>query len=66
MPQYQIYCLTNGGMLVEARRIVAENDATAIAEALTSPLTNGCEVWEGDRLLARLEMIGHGRGYPCG
>jgi hypothetical protein len=52
--RYQLYCLTSRGELVEALQFSACDDLSAVQQVRHSPGTSGCEVWQEDRLVARL------------
>lgn len=65
--RYQLYCLTGGGELVEARQFNAQDDLSAVQRARQSLGTSACEVWQSDRLVARLDnrrMIRTGPAVP--
>ena len=55
MPDYRLYCLDGAGKITRAEVIDAENDddAVMIARAARKPVH--CELWQRDRLVARIE-----------
>jgi hypothetical protein len=56
MPSYRLYCLDGAGRISLAEWIEAEGDEEAVAAARA--MEHGarkCEVWNGDRLVAKLE-----------
>jgi hypothetical protein len=54
MSLYRIYCLNEGGRFSSAREIEADSDADAIARARELKHAFNCELWNGDRLVARV------------
>jgi hypothetical protein len=54
MEEYQVYVLSRAAELVEARRLIARSDSIALAKTATLRKQGRCEVWQGDRLVARL------------
>jgi hypothetical protein len=54
MEEYQIYVLSRAAELVEARRLLADSDSVALAKTATLRKLGRYEVWQGDRLVARL------------
>jgi len=56
MPSYRLYCLDGAGRISLADWIEAASDDEAVATART--MEHGarkCEVWQGDRLVAKLD-----------
>jgi hypothetical protein len=54
MEDYQVYVLSRAAELVEARRLIAGSDSIALAKTATLRSHGRYEVWQGDRLVARL------------
>lgn len=54
MEEYQVYVLSRAAELVEARRLLAGSDSIALAKTTTLRKRGRYEVWQGDRLVARL------------
>jgi hypothetical protein len=54
MEEYQVYVLSRAAELVEARRLIASSDSIALAKTATFRKQGRYEVWQGDRLVARL------------
>jgi hypothetical protein len=54
MDEYQVYVLSPAAELVEARRLTASSDSIALAKTATLRKQGRYEVWQGDRLVARL------------
>lgn len=52
---YRIYCYDAVNQAVSADVIEAASDEEAIAAAQDAGLGTKCEIWEGDRLVAKLE-----------
>lgn len=55
MEAFEIRFLDKANALVLVRRIVARDDAAAMAEAKASSPTHKLEVWKRDRLVGRIE-----------
>lgn len=61
MTSYRLYCLDGAGRISLAEWIEAEDDVRAVRLAREMKLgAIRCEVWEGPRLVARLD--GHDLG----
>ena len=59
MAKYRLYCLDGAGRISFAEEIDAASDEEAIAAALEmKPDALKCEVWEGHRLVAALDLRG--------
>jgi hypothetical protein len=54
MEEYQVYVLSRAAELVEARRLLAGSDSIALAKIAALRKQGRYEVWQGDRLVARL------------
>jgi hypothetical protein len=54
MEEYQVYVLSRAAELVDARRLIAGSDSIALAKTATLRKHGRYEVWQGDRLVARL------------
>jgi len=60
MVAYRFYCLDGAGHIGLADWIEADDDDQAIAEARKlRPQANKCEIWQGQRLVAKLNGLGH-------
>jgi hypothetical protein len=54
--RYRLYCLDARGQISLAEWIDAENDQDAIRQAqVLKQHARKCEVWQGNRLVARLD-----------
>lgn len=51
---YRYYCLDSVGHLHGAERFEADSDADAIAVVETRHPDGQCEIWQGQRLVAKL------------
>jgi len=51
---YRLYCLNGVGKVVSAQWLDADNDDAAIEAAEKSFEQHPCELWQGQRLVARL------------
>ena len=54
MREYRLYCLDDEGKSVEARSLAAPSDEEAIRRAAALPGLRQCEVWRGNRLIAKV------------
>ena len=52
---YRIYCYDSVRNVVSSDQIEADSDEEAIAKAEAAGFGDKCEIWEGDRLVAKLE-----------
>lgn len=52
---YRVYCFDGSTMALTGDIIEAASDAHAIARAESRGFGSKCEIWHGDRLVARLE-----------
>ena len=59
MPAYRIYCLDGAGKVWAAEWIEARSDAAALEAARRFTDAVHCEVWDGQRLVGRVEPVGH-------
>lgn len=59
MPAYRVYCLDGAGKVWAAEWIEAADDAAALEAAREFDQAVRCEVWQGQRLVGRVE---HDRG----
>jgi hypothetical protein len=53
-PDYKLYCLGGDGKITAADWIDAESDEKAIAIARALKKDVDCEIWRGNRLVARV------------
>ena len=56
MANYRIYCLDGANKVASAEWIEADTDEGAIATAKDTHDGKQCELWQGRRLIARLDM----------
>ncbi len=56
-PAYKLYCLGGDGKITGADWIDAECDEQAIAIARVTMKTADCEIWKGNRLVARVSAV---------
>ena len=54
MPSYRLYRLDGSGKIVSAEWVDAEDDEAAAQEARDRALPVTCEMWERNRLVARI------------
>jgi hypothetical protein len=55
---YRLYCLDGLSKVVSAEWIEAEDDGRAVELAKDMADAMKCELWQGDRLVARLDRKG--------
>jgi hypothetical protein len=53
-PDYKLYCLGGDGKITRSEWIDAQNDQDAIAIARAMGKSVDCEIWKGNRLVARV------------
>ena len=58
MPAYRVYCLDGAGKVWAAEWIEAEDDASAMEIAQGMNRAVKCEVWQGQRLVGRVDTNG--------
>ena len=56
MPAYRIYCLDGAGKVWAAEWIEATDDASALDSARHFKTAVRCEVWQGQRLIGRVDL----------
>lgn len=56
MGTYRLYCLDGVDKVASAHWIEADDDAAAIATAGEQHAGHECELWQGRRLIARLDL----------
>jgi hypothetical protein len=61
MPAYRMYCLDGAGKVWAAEWIEADDDAAALEIAREFKDAVRCEVWQGQRLLGRVQP---GESWP--
>jgi hypothetical protein len=54
MTEYRLYCLDGANRITRAEGIRAESDEEAIEAARAMKLPVKCELWQRDRLVARV------------
>jgi hypothetical protein len=54
MPEYRLYCLNDHGRFARAHEIEARDDEDALAQARAMKLPVECELWNRNRLVAKL------------
>ena len=57
MPAYRVYCLDGTGKVWAAEWIEADDDAAAIGSARQFNTAMHCEVWQGQRLVGRVDTM---------
>ncbi|HKX91859.1 MAG TPA: hypothetical protein VJM15_05465 [Sphingomicrobium sp.] len=53
---YRVYCFDAAQNTISNELLEAASDAQAIAEVEAKGFGSMCEIWDGDRLVARLEV----------
>jgi hypothetical protein len=56
MAEYRLYCLDGANKVASAEWIEADDDADAIDKAKRAQSGYECELWQGKRLVARLDF----------
>lgn len=56
MADYRLYCLDGVGKVASAEWIEADDDEAAIEVAKAMHDGHECELWQGSRLVARLDL----------
>ena len=54
MQEYRVYCLDDEGRSVETQHLEATSDQEAVLKAQRLTGLRKCEVWSGNRLVARV------------
>jgi hypothetical protein len=54
MPEYRLYCLNDRGRFAKAHEFTAQDDSDALEKAKTLKAGVDCELWNRDRLIAKL------------
>jgi hypothetical protein len=54
MSEYRLYRVDGAGRILSAEWLEAADDDSAVAEARTCAEGTRCEIWQRDRLVARL------------
>jgi hypothetical protein len=54
MPEYRLYCLNDEGRFAKSHELEAASDADALAQAREMKLPVACELWNRNRLVAKL------------
>lgn len=57
VPMYRLYCLRNG-RITKGIWLEADNESEAVAAASAQNSDSNCEVWLGQRLIARIPAGG--------
>jgi hypothetical protein len=55
MTEYRLYCLNKAGGFSKAHEIEADSDEEAINAAREMKLPMGCELWQRNRMVAKLK-----------
>ncbi len=55
MASYRLYCLDGAGKIATAEWLQADDEADAVRQARDRKLTIPCEVWDRNRLVARID-----------
>jgi len=61
MAKYIVYRLNEAGKIRHSEWIDARSDEAALAEARALNLSDGCEVWQRNRLVGRIERANGSR-----
>lgn len=61
MSAYRVYCLDGAGKVWAAEWIEADDDSAAIESARKFENAVRCEVWQNQRLVARLDLTPQNR-----
>jgi len=56
-PHYKLYCLGGDGKITRSDWIDAQSDDEAIAIARAMEKSVDCEIWKGNRLVARVPAM---------
>jgi hypothetical protein len=56
MPVYRVYCLDGAGKVWAAEWMEAEDDSKALESASQFESAVRCEVWQGQRLVGRVDL----------
>jgi hypothetical protein len=56
-PDYKLYCLNDKGKITRSDWIDAESDDEAIGIARAMEKSVDCEIWKGNRLVARIPAL---------
>jgi len=54
MPEYRLYCLNELGGFTKSHEIRAAGDEQPLAKSREMNLPVACDLWSGERLVARL------------
>jgi hypothetical protein len=58
MPEYRLYCLDGANRITRAEQVSAKGDEDAVEIARAMKLPVKCELWQRDRLVARIPAHG--------
>lgn len=58
MSAYRLYRVDGAGKILSAEWLEAANDESAVAQARTCAEGTRCEIWQRERLVARLNPAG--------
>jgi hypothetical protein len=61
MPEYRLYCLDGAGKITKAEEITARDDAEGLKIAKALKRHTKCELWNRDRLIAKIPPAPHGK-----
>lgn len=56
MAEYRLYCLDGANKVASAEWIEADDDADAVEAAKEAYAGQECELWQGKRFVARLDL----------
>ena len=59
MAEYRLYCLDGANKVASAEWIEADDDAAAIEATKKAHAGRECELWQGKRFVARLDLRLH-------
>ena len=58
MPDYRLYCFDGERHIAHGEWIQADDDSAAIAVVTSKKIGLDCELWEGNRFIAKIPAIG--------
>ena len=59
MPDYRLYCIDGSGKIIHAEWIDAGSEQEALMLARTRKIGLKCELWDRDRLVGTVSVLGH-------
>ena len=64
MPIYEIRCLGTSGDIRRIQTLVSTTDLAAVREARMERSSQGIEIWQGPRLVSRIQQDGEQTAHP--